>query len=328
MIRGSGMQDPGPGIRVSIVIPTLNAGRYLPDLLNAFRDQEFSGEWELVVVDSSSDDDTREQLAACPRARVIQISKESFTHGYARNLGVREARGEFVVFVSQDALPRDPAWLSALLKTYDCESVGAAFSRQVPYPGANPIERTFIDYWFPDRRIVTEGRAEDSAGEIRFLDVFFSNVSSSARREVALRHPFLENIIMSEDQQFARDIVRNGHDIVYTPDSVVLHSHDYSLREIFQRYFDSAYSLTDIFEHRIGESVKAGRRYLPHEFKTVVRKYPLWIPYYLVYFLTKGLAVFAGHFAKHMPRKLARACSMHKRYWDNPEHEGGERPNA
>jgi rhamnosyltransferase len=328
MIQGNGMRDPGSGIQVSIVIPTLNAGRYLPKLLHAFQKQDFAGEWELVVVDSSSDDDTREQLAAYASARVVQITKESFTHGYARNLGVRESKGEFVVFVSQDALPNDSTWLSSLVSPYERASVGATFSRQVPYPGANPIERTFIDYWFPDRRIVTPGRREDPAEEIRFLDVFFSNVSSSARREVVLRHPFLENIIMSEDQQFARDIVRHGHDIVYTPESVVLHSHDYSLREIFQRYFDSAYSLTDIFDHRMGESLKAGRRYLPHECKTVVRMYPLWIPYYLVYFLTKGLAVFAGHFAKHMPRKLARACSMHKRYWDNPERNVGGKPNA
>ncbi len=315
-------------ISASIVIPTLNAGHYLPELLNAFQSQDFAGEWELVVVDSSSDDDTREQLAACPSARVIQISKESFTHGYARNLGVRESKGEFVVFVSQDALPKDETWLSALLKPYERAAVGATFSRQVPCLGANPIERTFIEYWFPDREKITKGRADDSADMIRFLDVFFSNVSSSARRDIAIRHPFRENIIMSEDQQFARDIVQHGHDIVYTPESVVIHSHDYSLSEIFQRYFDSACSLTDIFGHRMGESLKAGRRYLPHECKTVFTKYPVWIPYYLAYFLTKGCGVFAGHFANRMPRKLARACSMHKRYWDNPKHSNGKEPNA
>jgi rhamnosyltransferase len=303
-------------MRASIVIPTLNAGRYLPGLFEAFGAQEDADLIEVILVDSASDDDTVDQSRRYDLARVVPIPREDFTHGYARNLGIREARGDIVAFLSQDARPRDSSWLAALLEPFQSPGVGAAFSRQVPYPEANPIERTFIDYWFPEQPRVTAGLAEDESGTIRFLDVFFSNVSSAARRDLALRHPFMENLIMSEDQQFARDLVAHGHDIHYTPASEVWHSHRYSLREIFQRYFDSAYSLTCIFDHRIHESVKAGRAYLPHEFRTIVTRHPLWIPYYSLYFLTKGMGVMAGHFADKMPRPLARACSMHKAFWD------------
>jgi rhamnosyltransferase len=313
---------PRPGevrpLRVSIVIPTLNAAHHLPALLASLQTQALDGGWELVVVDSASDDQTVAQLRAEPRARVIPIAREAFTHGYARNLGVREARGDMIVFLSQDALPRDAAWLSALIAPFDDSSVAAAFSRQIPYPDANPIEQTFIGYWFPAESRRTRGVPPGAQQDLRFIDVFFSNVSSAARRDILLAHPFLEDLIMSEDQQFARDVLRAGHDVVYQAASMVWHSHTYTLRQIFQRYFDSAFSLTHIFNHTVGESLKAGRGYLPHEFRTIVARFPTWIPYYLVYFIAKGAGVFAGHAAPHLPRRLARACSLHKRYWDEP----------
>ncbi len=311
-------------LRVSIVIPTLNAERYLPGLLESFDAQVPSPPDEIVLVDSASDDRTPELAAAHPNVRVVGITREEFTHGYSRNLGVQEAAGELIVFLSQDARPTDEHWLAGITKPFEDAGTGAVFCRQIPYPEANPIERTFIEYWFPSQSRLTQGQPSNAKEDLRFLDVFFSNVSSAARRDVLLEHPFHVDIIMSEDQQFARDILHAGHDLVYTADASVWHSHDYTLRQIFQRYFDSAYSLTCIFNHTMKESAEAGRGYLPHEFKTIVTRYPIWIPYYLLYFLTKGTAVFAGHLAPHMPRRLARALSMHKRFWDIPEGTHGE----
>lgn len=305
-------------MRASIVIPTLNAAAFLPALVPALHSQQDVGEWELVVVDSASDDGTADLLAAEPRARVVPIAREAFTHGYARNLGAREARGEAVVFLSQDARPQHDAWLRNLIAPFRNPRIAAAFSRQIPYPEANPIEQTFIGYWFPPASRVTPGAAAGAPRPLRFLDVFFSNVSAAARRDVLLAHPFQEDLIMSEDQQFARDVLQAGFDIAYQADSVVWHSHQYTLRQIFQRYFDSAFSLTHIFNHTVGESVQAGRSYLPYEFRTIVTRHPRWIPYYLLYFLTKGAGVFAGHAAPYLPRRVARACSLHKRYWDAP----------
>lgn len=317
-------------VRTSIVIPTLNAGRYLPELLAAFDAQPRAPETEILLIDSASDDETVGLADSHPRTRLLPIPQEAFTHGYARNVGVRNARGEIVIFLSQDAQPVGDDWQDALLAPFGDDRVGAAFCRQVPYPDANPIERTFIEYWFPPHGRTTHGTAPNGR-EFRFPDVFFSNVCSAARRELILLHPFDERIIMSEDQQFARDILRAGHDVVYTCEAEVRHSHRYSLRQIFQRYFDSAYSLTCIFGHTLGESVQAGRGYLPHEAKTILTRYPAWFPYYVFYFAAKGMGVIAGHTAPRLPRRWARACSMHKRYWDDPwQHHptppGGDAP--
>ena len=86
-----------------------------------------------MIVDSGSKDGTVEYASGfggCVRA----IRIERFSHGRARNLGVRNTHGDFVVFVSQDAVPRDNAWLAELLEPFRDPEVAAAFSRQVPRP--------------------------------------------------------------------------------------------------------------------------------------------------------------------------------------------------
>ncbi len=304
----------GAPYRVSVVIPVLNAAAHLPSLFRALSSQQPAGPEEIVLVDSMSADHTREVAAADPRARVVPI--ENFSHGRARNLGAREARGEIVVLMTQDALPRDERWLANLLEPFGDPTVAATFSRQEPKPDANPMERFFLSHRFPDAgpvRRETRGRTH-----LRLEDVFFSNVSAAVRREVLLKHPFDEDLIMSEDQQFARDILQAGHATVYRPDSVVIHSHNYTLGHAFRRYFDSVYSLRKIFRtHGFGTSASMGARYVAEEIGYIVRRYPLWLPYYFLYNIAKTSGTIAAHLADRLPRSVVRRLSLHRYYWED-----------
>ncbi len=307
--------EPTPSAqRVSVVIPVLNAAATLPALLEALFSQEPAAPHELVLVDSLSTDATREIGRARDRVRIVPIAR--FSHGGARNLGAREAEGEIVVFLTQDALPRDARWLAALLAPFADPQVAAVYSRQIPRPDAPPTERFFLGYHFPAdqpaRRVKTGG------GPLALEDVFFSNVSSAVRRTVLLRHPFDETLIMSEDQQFARDIIAAGHAVVYAPDSAVVHSHRYTLPIAFRRYFDSVYSLTVIFpRHGMKTSAAMGWRYLKKEAVYICRHHPRYLPYYCLYTLAKTGGTLAGHFATRLPRSLRRKLSLHRYHWSN-----------
>jgi rhamnosyltransferase len=104
--------------------------------------------------------------------------------------------------------------------------------------------------------------------------------------------------------------------VVYEPASIVWHSHRYKLRTIFQRYFDSAYSLTCIFKQGLGESVKIGRDYYWGEIKEIFTKHPFWIPYYFSYLAAKTAGAVAGHYASIIPSKWVKRLSMHKTFWE------------
>ena len=299
--------------RVSVVIPVLNAAGTLPALLKTLAEQHPSPPDEIVLVDSLSTDDTRRIALAHTHVRVVPL--EQFSHGRARNLGAREATGEIIVLMTQDALPADRHWLAELLEPLADPQVAAVCSRQVPRPDAPPTEKFFLAYHFPPgpplRRVRPAGRS------LTLADVFFSNVSAAVRRDILLRYPFDVTLIMSEDQQFARDLITAGYAIVYQPSSVVVHSHRYSLGTAFRRYFDSVYSLTLIFPaHDLKVSAAMGRRYLRQEIGYMLRHHPLYVPYYCLYTLCKMAGVLCSHFADRMPRRLARACSLHRYYWD------------
>lgn len=101
--------------KVSVVIPTLNAGGEFKWLLRKLNSQLGVGSIEVVIVDSGSRDDTID-VARLAGAKVIEIRPDEFTHSYARNLGADHATGDYVLFMVQDAYPIGSYWMYAMLR--------------------------------------------------------------------------------------------------------------------------------------------------------------------------------------------------------------------
>jgi rhamnosyltransferase len=143
-----------------------------------------------------------------------------------------------------------------------------------------------------------------------------------------LKHPFDPRLIMSEDQQFARDIIQAGFAIAYAPDSVVIHSHNYTCLQAFRRYFDSVYSLTQIFpRHDLKASVGMGTHYLRQEVWMMLH-HPSWLFHYTGYVFAKTLGTILGHFADKLPLWILKRVSLHAYYWTtpNPMPDSGSKP--
>lgn len=299
---------------ISVVIPVLNAACFLPELFRALKNQKPFPPREIVLVDSGSTDNTIEIASKHQNVRIVPI--RNFSHGRSRNLGAKNATGEIIVLMTQDALPRDETWLKKLLEPFSDKKVAAVYSRQVPKPDAIFTERFFMMTRFPDSLSLRKKKTTND-GELTLEKVFFSNVSSAIRRSILLQYPFDETLIMSEDQQLSRDLLNAGYTVVYAPDSVVIHSHNYTLASVFKRYFDSVYSLTLIFPgHGVKTSVCMGANYLLKEIVYVLRNYPYKMPYYFIYLTSKIAGTLMGHFAKSLPRCILKKISMHYYHWE------------
>lgn len=98
---------------VSVVIPVYNAGPAMETLLKRLLSQKGIPQVEVVVVDSGSTDGTP-VLCRKYGARVLEILNSEFSHSYARNLGAKAAQGDILLFMTQDALPRDENWIHDL----------------------------------------------------------------------------------------------------------------------------------------------------------------------------------------------------------------------
>ena len=116
---------------VSIVIRTLNEARYLPELLEAIKNQvRESFDIEVVVVDSGSSDMTI-RIAEEFGCRITTISKKLFTFGRSLNVGSEFANGDILVYVSGHCIPTNEEWLKNLINPLILGKAGYTYGRQI-----------------------------------------------------------------------------------------------------------------------------------------------------------------------------------------------------
>jgi rhamnosyltransferase len=312
---------------VSILIPVKNGGEDLARCLAGINRQDVSEKPEVVVVDSGSTDDSVE-VARRAGARVVEIPPQDFDHGGTRNMAASIASGEILVFLSQDAEPIEAGWLAALVSPLaGDEQVAGVYGRQVARAGAVPPERYFLDYLYgPERRSQSLGEGVDLSMET----TMFSNANAAMRRACWEQFRFAEDLVMSEDQDWARRVLLAGWTIAYVPDAAVRHSHPYTIGAAFRRFFDSGVSAERSYlagESAPGTLRSNAVRYAAGELRWLSRTGKRrWIPYAGVYELAKFAGLQLGRKHRWLPRRASRRLSAHPAWWDrmaSPPSAGG-----
>lgn len=236
------LEKPRQAVKASVVIPTLNGGELLLKVVDAVLAQQAPWPFELLIIDSGSTDGSLAQLQA-KSVRIHSIPKSEFSHGGTRNLGVELTTGEYVAFLTQDALPADQSWLFNLVSTLEHEPKAAgAFGRHLAYPEASPFVQRDLEGHFNNLAkyplyLDKETDAERfSTGEAAWRQVlhFYSDNNSCLRRSVWQQIPY-PVIEYGEDQVWADLIIKAGYKKAYAINAVVYHSHDYDERETFER---------------------------------------------------------------------------------------------
>ena len=214
----------------SIILRSFNEGWALRETLRALRAQEFNG-WELIVIDSGSSDGSQDLIRAFEPAHFIQIQPQEYNPSRVMNHGMRLARSEFGIFLNADATPQGANWLGPLVTALRDPMTAAVFGRQVPRPDCEAVYACDYDRCF--------GSGRESAG----WDHFFSMVSSGLRKDIWSQRGFLEKLQYAEDDEYTRWARAQGYNIVYCPESVVMHSHNYSPAQAYKRSFGDAKAL-------------------------------------------------------------------------------------
>ena len=128
---------------------------------------------------------------------------------------------------------------------------------------------------------------------------------------------------MSEDQEWSQRVLRAGYALVYEPRAVVRHSHPYTLRQAFQRFFDSGVSAERAYLAGAAPSQAVLRRravdYVRLELGWLWRtRQRRWIPYAVAYQGAKGLGLLLGTHWRRLPAALRPRLSAVKSYWAAP----------
>jgi len=225
---------------ISIVVPTRRGGALLLRAVASIRAQVVERAFELLLVDSGSDEEELAGLAAAG-ARVERIAPESFDHGLTRDHGATLSRGDVLVFINQDAVPADELWLARLTAPLFAPAPPAA------------VQGGILE--FPAAELAGEGRRRfywDSCGPrfyftseserwiARHGGIGFSTLNCALRREAWRELPFGPAPIL-EDKLWQGRAAARGLEIVARPEAAVWHTHDYDLRALLRRCASEGY---------------------------------------------------------------------------------------
>jgi rhamnosyltransferase len=219
---------------VSIIMRSYNEGWALRETLPALRAQDYKN-WELIVIDSGSTDGSVDLIRQAQPQHFIQIKKEEYNPSRVMNHGMELAQTDFGIFLNADATPQGNNWLRPLVAALQDAKVAAVFGRQIPRPDCQAVFAHDYERCFGANRESTR------------WEHFFSMVSSGLRKDIWSRRGFLEKMQYSEDDEYTRWCREQGYGVVYVPESVVMHSHNYTAQQAYKRSFGEAKALAAVW---------------------------------------------------------------------------------
>jgi rhamnosyltransferase len=240
-----------PPVRISLVMPTWNAGPLLDEVLASIAAQRNVAFDELVAVDSGSRDGTVERLQRAG-FRVESIPQREFDHGSTRDRGIAMTTGDVVVLLVQDATLQGTDWLAKMVQPFDDPQVAGVWCRQVPRPGCQPVLDRRIRGWpgwgegVTVKKLPEGKRLSDLQPFDQLMLCAFDNVASAVRRSVWERFP-LGPRRFGEDIWFGKRVIDAGFAIAHQGGAAVVHSHSRSAWDEGRRTFCDHRNLRRLF---------------------------------------------------------------------------------
>lgn len=249
------------------------------------------------------------------QVEVIPIEKKEFDHGGTRRYGASLSDAEFVMFMTQDAIPVDSHLIENLLKPFEDETVGLCYARQKAGKHGDILERYTRDFNYPDKDI----RKTKADIETMGIKAFYcSDVCAVYRKSVYEEAGgFVQKTIFAEDMLMGYEMITRGYAIQYVKDALVVHSHNYNYRQQFQRNFDVGVAHLQ-YDEIFGsvQSVPEGVKLVKETAKQMCKEGKIFALADL--FFASGfkfLGYQLGHHYRQLPEKLVLKLTSNVSYW-------------
>jgi rhamnosyltransferase len=218
---------------VSLIVRCFNEEAHIGRLLTGAVRQNRPPD-EIVVVDSGSTDRTLD-VASKFDVKVVSIAPESFSFGHALNVGIAASTAEIMIIASAHVYPVFDTWIEKLVAPFVDEQVALTYGRQqTPFDGRFSEQR-LLSQWFP------------AQSTHRQRHPFCNNANAAIRRSAWERRPYDEQLTGLEDLDWAKYVMETGRSIAYIAEAPVVHVHDESFAQVFNRYRREAIAHKDIY---------------------------------------------------------------------------------
>ncbi len=299
---------------IDVIIPTYRPEKEFRELLERLSTQTRPVR-KIIMMNTRTDTDVEAFVKGMEKVELHEVEKKDFDHGGTRDAGVGFSDADYLLFMTQDALPADEKLVEELANAFTEPAIKAAYARQLPKDDCRELERYTRDFNYP-----AESRVKSSA-DLQTLGIktfFCSNVCAMYERETYVNQGgFIHKTIFNEDMIYAGGLIDAGFQIAYAAQARVWHSHNYSGLIQFHRNFDLAVSQADhpeIFAKvpSEGEGIRLVKRSAVHCLE--IRK--PWLIVTLIWQSGwKYLGYKLGKNYHRLPRWLILRFTMNPAYW-------------
>lgn len=232
-------------IIATVAIPVYNPDESFKYVLDKVCNQHTDWNYEVLLIDSSTKENQwcNDYCFLSDKIVYHRIDSKDFQHGKTRNLAVSLSKGDYVAFITQDALPYDENWLFNLvtvLSKYD--DVAIAFGKHYPYKESDVFVKRDITECFKNLNNyplilgkntdpIKYSRKEE--GWMQLLH-FYSDNNSCLKKKYWEQVP-MRDVDFGEDQLLALDMINAGYKKIYVPSAGVYHSHSFNADETYKR---------------------------------------------------------------------------------------------
>lgn len=298
---------------VDVIIPVNYPDEKFQKILDRLAKQTYPV--RRIIVVNTDEEGFPKDLQEPDTMEVYHITPEEFDHGATRDMAARKSDAQFLLFMTQDAVPADTHLVEHLVQAFEDPLVAAAYARQLAVKTDSAIERYTRNFNYPAKSRV---KTQADIPTLGIKTYFCSNSCAMYRHSIYDElGGFLPDSIFNEDMIFASTAINAGYSIAYVAEARVIHSHNYTGLQQFRRNFDNGVSHADNeAAFRDVVSIGEGKRlvwgtmkylFAHHEYAQIPR---------LVYLSgCKAAGFFLGKKYYKLPQKLVSLCSMNKKYW-------------
>ena len=306
---------------IDAVIPAYRPGAEFRELLKRLMAQSRPLR-RIIIMNTRTEVDMRTMAEDIPGAEIHELDKSEFDHGGTRDAGARLSDADYLLFLTQDALPADEYLVERLAAAFTEPQIKAAYARQLARPDCRELERYTRIFNYPEESRVKTAADLDTLGIKTF---FCSNVCAMYERETYVnRGGFIKKTIFNEDMIFAGHAVEAGYQIAYAADAQVIHSHNYTAMQQLHRNFDLGVSQADHPEvfgrlHSEGEGIRLVKKTAKW---LVENGHVLLLPQLVMASGSKYAGYWLGKHYKKLPEGLIRSLTMNPAYWEGEAGDG------
>lgn len=272
-----------------------------------------------TLVEKKEDEEVLRMLQKAENAKIVPIEKKDFDHGGTRNKGAALSKADYMLFMTQDAVPVDAYLIENMVQAMEEEEAATAYGRQLPDDTVGVIEHYTREFNYPAKSYVKSKKDLETMG---IKTYFCSNVCAMYRKDVYEKMGgFVLHTIFNEDMIMASKVIQAGYKIAYVAEAMVIHAHKYTYRQQFTRNFDLAVSQRQY--HEIFDAVKSeseGMRLVKNTMKYLFRHGKWYLVPDLIF--QSGFKFLGYRFGKKydkLPLWLVKKFSMNPSYWRDKE---------